>query len=64
MQRHRVAPADFLDQGFAARSYLLKSGGPKGMSAVPERSGERDLEIAHRPIVGRGQRVDLLRDPQ
>jgi len=57
-------PADFLDQLFAPRSNLLQIGRTERHVRRPGKNQVCNLEITYRPTVRRGQRVDLLRDPQ
>src|SRR5688572_25912296 len=63
MQRNAGA-ADFLYQLIATRMDLFEIGRPKRRLSRPGENKVSHFEIAHGPIVGRGDPTDLLGDAQ
>ena len=63
MQRHTRA-ADFFYQCFAARLKFIQVRWAKRLVGRPRKDQICRFEVAHRPIVRRGQGIDLLCDPQ
>jgi len=63
MQRHTRA-ADFFYQRFAARLKFIQVRWAKRLVGRPRKDQICHFEVAHRPIVRRGQGIDLLCDPQ
>ena len=63
MQRHGRA-ADFVDQFLAACLNFIQIGRTKRLVSRSRKNQIRRLEIAYRPVVRRGLRVDLLREAQ
>ena len=63
MQRHARA-ADFFYQRFAARLKFIQIRWAKRLVGSSRKNQICHFEIAHRPIVRRGQGIDLLCDPQ
>ena len=63
MQRHACA-TDFFDQRFAPRRKSFQIWRPIWLVSRFRENDVGHLEIAHRPIVRRRKRVDLLGDPE
>lgn len=63
MQRHTRA-ADFFYQCFAARLKFIQIRWAKRLVGRSRKNQIRRFQIAHRPIVRRGQSIDLLCDSQ
>jgi len=63
MQRHGRA-ADFIDQFLAACLNLIQVRRTKWLVGGFRKNQVCHFEIAYRPIVWRGQGIDLLRDAQ
>jgi len=63
MQRHRRS-AELVDELFATRPDFFQIGRPKRRVSRARKDQISDLEIAHRPVVGRREAVDFFCNSQ